>query len=144
MNSEQVKSALRTLVATFGGSIAGFFVAKGWFTTDQVMSILTSEAFLGVATSAVVGAWGIWAKTRNNLLVTAATVTDDKGDKIVKEMKLSDPQVAAEVNPQVSARVVAVKESREKSGAKPTLPPEMLPPITPSEPPIGSPPIKDF
>lgn len=119
MNSEQVKSALRTLVATFGGSIAGFFVAKGWFTTDQVMSIITSEAFIGLLTSAVVGGWGIWTKTRNNLLVTAAQQTDDKGNKLVKGMQLSDPQIAAEVNPQVTAKVTAVKEKPIEVTVKP-------------------------
>lgn len=128
LNSEQTKSALRTLIATFGGSIAGFFVAKGWFTTEQVLSIITSEAFLGVATSAVVGAWGIWSKTRNRLLVTAATVTDDDGKKLVKVMQLTDPQIAAEVNPQVSAKVTAVKEPKERPDGKPNPEP---PPFSP-------------
>lgn len=111
MNNEQVKSALRSVVIAFGGIIAGFFAAKGWLTSDQVTAIITSETFLGIATTVIMGAWGVISKTRNKLVVTAGTVTDDKGNKLITEMKMTDPVIAKEVNAQVSASVTASRSA---------------------------------
>lgn len=119
-NKEQVKSGLRTLIATFGGVLAGYFMARGWASSETVMSVLTSEAFLSLSASAIVFIWGIVSKTRNNLLITAGQQTNDKGEKLVASMTLTDSQVAAEVNPQVTARVTAVKD--KPPDAKPSVP----------------------
>lgn len=77
MNPEQVKSTLRTLLATFGGMIAGWFGAKGWLTSDQVMAVLTSETFLGIVTSIVVGVWGIFVHTQQNAVAVVGTIAKD-------------------------------------------------------------------
>jgi hypothetical protein len=80
LNKEQVKSAVRWFGATFGGAIAGFFVAKGWLTADQVMSILTSEVFVGV-------------------VATAAQLPE------VTRIEVTDRKPAADVKPTVDATV---------------------------------------
>ena len=66
MNEEQVKSFVRSLVSTFGGMVAGYFAAKGWFTVDQVLSVLNSGTFVGLVTSIVVALWGLWVHTQSN------------------------------------------------------------------------------
>lgn len=72
-NIEQVKSLLRWLITTFGGGIAGFFVAKGWFTIDQVTSVLNSPVLISTVASIIVGIWGLVTHTQTN----AVKVVDD-------------------------------------------------------------------
>lgn len=66
MNQEQVKSAIRSLITTFGGVIAGWFAAKGWFTIDQVTSVLNSPTTISILASIAAGAWGLVAHTQKN------------------------------------------------------------------------------
>lgn len=73
-NIEQIKSALRWLLTTFGGVIAGFFVAKGWFTIDQVTSVLNSPALISIAASIVVGVWGLFTHTQTNAVKVVDTI----------------------------------------------------------------------
>lgn len=73
MNQEQVKSAIRSLITTFGGVIAGWFAAKGWFTIDQVTSVLNSPTTLSILASIAAGAWGLVTHTQKN----AVAVVDD-------------------------------------------------------------------
>ncbi len=70
-NPDQVKSLVRWIVSTFGGVIAGWFAAKGWFTVDQVMTVLNSPALAGAAASIVVAAWGLFAHTQANTVAAA-------------------------------------------------------------------------
>jgi hypothetical protein len=103
-NKEQIKSAIRWFGATFGGAIAGFFVAKGWLTADQVVSVLTSEVFIGIVTSAIFGVWGVVNKTRNNIVATAAQLPE------VTRIEVTDRKLAAEVNPIVDATVTTASQ----------------------------------
>lgn len=73
-NIEQVKSGLRWLITTFGGGIAGFFVAKGWFTIDQVTSVLNSPALVSLAASIIVGIWGLLVHTQTNAVAVVDTI----------------------------------------------------------------------
>lgn len=66
MNQEQIKSTVRWFVATFGGMIAGWFAAKGWFTIDQVTSVLNSPTTLSVMASIIAGIFGLMAHTQTN------------------------------------------------------------------------------
>lgn len=79
MNEEQVKSSLRTLIATFGGIVAGWFAAKGWFTIDQVTSVLNSPVFLSLAASIVMGAWGLITHTKTNAVNVVNNMPEVKG-----------------------------------------------------------------
>jgi hypothetical protein len=74
MNIEQAKSAVRWFVSTFGGMIAGWFMAKGWFTIDQVMSVLNSPTILSLAASLIVGAWGLFVHTQTNAVAVVDTI----------------------------------------------------------------------
>ena len=62
-NNEQVKSIIRWFVSTFGGAIAGWFAAKGWFTVDQVLSVLNSPTLLGIAASIGAAIWSMFSHT---------------------------------------------------------------------------------
>lgn len=112
MNPEQLKSALRSVIIGVSGLVAGWFASRGWISTETITAILNSEVFGSILTAIVGAAWGVWAKTTPNLLVIAASVTDDKGKKLVTEMKLTDPKIAAQVNPQVTATVTAAPATR--------------------------------
>jgi hypothetical protein len=74
VNIEQAKSAVRWFVSTFGGMIAGWFMAKGWFTIDQVMSVLNSPTVLSLAASLIVGAWGLMVHTQTNAVTVVDTI----------------------------------------------------------------------
>lgn len=92
MNQEQVKSAIRTLISTFGGIVAGWFAAKGWFTIDQVTSILNNETVISLIASAVVFVWGYFTHTDKN----AVAVVDAMAKNPVSPVKavVTEPTVA--------------------------------------------------
>lgn len=78
-NDEQIKSAIRWLVASFGGMIAGFFAAKGWFTVDQVLSVLNSNTFIGLIVSLVGLVWSVVARTKTNMVLAVNALPEVKG-----------------------------------------------------------------
>jgi hypothetical protein len=97
MNIEQAKSALRSFVATFGGFIGGWFAAKGWFTVDQVTSVLNSPTTISLLASIAVFVWGLLTHTQKN----AVTVVD----AIAKEP--DSPVKAVVVEPTTEGRELA-------------------------------------
>lgn len=70
MNQEQIKKAVRWVIATFGTFVAGWFAAKGWFTVDQVTSALNSEFVIGLIVSIISLAWSLVSGTEKNLVAT--------------------------------------------------------------------------
>lgn len=74
MNQEQVKSAIRSLITTFGGLIAGWFAAKGWFTIDQVTSVLNSPTTISILASLAAGIWGLMTHTQKNAVAVVDTI----------------------------------------------------------------------
>jgi hypothetical protein len=79
MNEEQVKSGIRWLITTFGGVVAGFFAAKGWFTVDQVLSVLNSGTFIGVVTSGVILVWGLITHKKSNAVAVVNAMPEVQG-----------------------------------------------------------------
>ncbi len=79
MNQEQVKSAVRWLVSTFGAAFAGFFVGKGWFTAEQVLEFLNSEVFMSVVVSLVGLIWGFFVHTRTNAVAVVKDIPEVAG-----------------------------------------------------------------
>lgn len=73
-NIEQVKSALRWLITTFGGVVAGWFAAKGWFTIDQVTSVLNSPTTISILASVAAGIWGLVTHTQTNAVTIVDTI----------------------------------------------------------------------
>ena len=71
MTTDQAKSMVRWFVNTFGSFIAGWFAAKGWFTVDQVLSVLNSPVLLGFASSLVMAGWGLFVHTPANTVASA-------------------------------------------------------------------------
>jgi hypothetical protein len=85
VNTEQAKSAVRSLVATFGGLVAGWFAAKGWFTIDQVTSVLSSETTISILASAAVFVWGLFVHTQANAIAVVAPIATGQAGPIAVE-----------------------------------------------------------
>jgi hypothetical protein len=84
MNPEQAKSSARWFVATFGGAAAGWFAAKGWFTIDQVTSVLNSETTISILASAAVFIWGLFTHTQKNAVAVVSMIaTGPANDRAV-------------------------------------------------------------
>lgn len=79
MNEEQVKSTIRSLVGAFGGVIAGWFAAKGWFTVDQVVGVLNSPVLVGIAASLVMGIWGLFVHSKTNAVAVVDAMPEVAG-----------------------------------------------------------------
>lgn len=79
MNPEQSKDLVRHVVTLFGGMIAGWFAAKGWLTTEQVMGVLNSPAFIGIVGALVTGAWGFISRSDKNMVAAADAVPGVQG-----------------------------------------------------------------
>ena len=82
MNPEQAKSSARWLVSTFGGVIAGWFAAKGWFTIDQVTSVLSSETTISIIASVSVGVWGYFVHTKTNAVAVVDMIAKEKDSPV--------------------------------------------------------------
>ena len=74
MNEEQVKSLVRWALTTLGGLVAGYFAAKGWFSVDQINSVLNSEVVIGLITSAAMAIWGYFVHTTSNAVAVANAI----------------------------------------------------------------------
>jgi len=77
-NNEQLKSFVRWVISLGGGVIAGWAAKSGFITTEQVMSILTSETAIGVGVSAIGLIWSLVARTKVGILTAAASVPEVK------------------------------------------------------------------
>ncbi len=87
MNQEQLKSALRTLVSTGGGILAGLAIGKGWITQSQAQAILSNQPMIDLATevlllvfgaggTAAVGIWGVVGHSAPNMVATVAAMPE--------------------------------------------------------------------
>lgn len=82
MNEEQVKSAIRSLVSTFGGAIAGWFAAKGWFSVDDVLHVLNSPTVISIIASAIMGGWGLIVHTQKNAVAVVDAIAKDPASPV--------------------------------------------------------------
>jgi hypothetical protein len=92
MNQEQLKSGVRWIIATFGGVIAGWFAAKGWFTIDQVTSVLNSPTTVSVIVSIASLIWGLLTHTQTNAVAVVDTIAKQP-DSPVKAV-VTEPTIA--------------------------------------------------
>lgn len=95
MNPEQTKSLIRSLVATFGGMIAGWFGHAGWITADQVLAILNSPTFAGLAASLVVAVLGLFTHTKTNAVAVVDAMPEVAG--VVTKPSVAGRSLAAAV-----------------------------------------------
>jgi len=105
-NPDQVKSLIRWFVSTFGGMIAGWFAAKGWFTVDQVISVLNSPVLIGAASSIVVAVWGLFVHTQVNTVAAANALPTVAG---VITMPTIEGKALAEAVPDASVAVAGTQ-----------------------------------
>lgn len=86
-SQDQMKSAVRTLIATVGGALAGWAIGKGWITQAEASAILSNQELMGAASviiltllgsagSMLAGIWGIWSKTQANLVAAVAAMPE--------------------------------------------------------------------
>ena len=114
MNIEQAKSSARWFVATFGGFIGGWFASKGWFTIDQVTSVLNSETTLSILASAAVFVWGLFVHTQKN----AVAIVDDiakQPDSPVKAVLAEDNKAGKELAESLPGNTTVVAGTLEAS-----------------------------
>jgi hypothetical protein len=117
MNTEQIKSGVRWVVATFGGMVAGFFAGKGWVSSETVMQILTSETFIGIVASAAALVWGMFTHTQQNAVAVVGKIASDpespvrgvitENTKEGKELAASIPEGVVAHKGSVEAKAVA-------------------------------------
>jgi len=91
MTQDQVMSALRWFIATFGGAIAGWAAARGWASSDTILAILNSQTFLGVVGSIVALVFGQMARTPTALLTTVAKMPEVKQVVTTPDLAESTP-----------------------------------------------------
>lgn len=92
MNQEQVKSAIRSLITTFGGVIAGWFAAKGWFTIDQVTSVLNSPTTISILASVAAGIWGLVTHTQANAVAVVDTIAKQPNSPVKAVVTEATPE----------------------------------------------------
>jgi hypothetical protein len=76
-NPEQIKSAIRWVVTTFGALAAGWFAHSGFITADQVLGILNSQAFMSIAVSVVSGIVGLVVHKQSNAIAVVKEIAKD-------------------------------------------------------------------
>ena len=94
MNQEQLKSFVRSVLSTFGGVIAGWFAAKGWFTIDQVTSVINSPTTISIIVALVSGAWGLVVHTQANAVAVVDAIAKQP-DSPVKAI-VTEPTAAGQ------------------------------------------------
>ncbi len=77
MNNEQIKSSVRWVLATFGGVVAGWGAHSGWFTSDQILSVLNSETAIGLVTTGIGLVWGLITHTQANSVAVVTAMASD-------------------------------------------------------------------
>ena len=86
-SQDQVKSALRTLLASAGSALAGYVIAKGWVSASEANAILSNQQVMDTATAIVLaafgsggalasGIWGMIAHKQANLVATVAKMPE--------------------------------------------------------------------
>lgn len=75
MNKEQINSLIRQAMLFVAGIIGGTTFVSKFFTTEQVVTILTSDTVLGFISSLVMGgiasAWALVTRSNKNLVASA-------------------------------------------------------------------------
>jgi len=110
MNQEQLKSSVRWFITTFGGVVAGWFAAKGWFTIDQVTSVLNSPTTISVIVSLVAGAWGLATHTQTNAVKVVDTIAKQV-DSPVKAVLTEDNKAGKELADSIPGNTTVVAGS---------------------------------
>lgn len=99
MNQEQVKDGIRWMVSTFGGVLAGYFAAwSGWFSADQIIGALNSPTFLALASSVVMGVWGLFANTKAATVAKATALPEVDSQKLAAAIDDPDLKKTATAN----------------------------------------------
>lgn len=107
-NTEQVKSAIRWFIATFGGMITGWAAAKGW-DLSGILSIISPEALVSLGASAVMLIWGMISNSKVGILTAAAKIPEVKKVELAptaptQEAKAEVTRIAQATPPEVIAR----------------------------------------
>lgn len=107
-NIEQVKSAIRWLVATFGGLVMGWAAARGW-DLSGLLSLMNPEALISFAATMVVLVWSMFSNSKVGIITAAAKIPEVKKVELVPadpspEAKKEVARLAQSTPPEVVAR----------------------------------------
>ena len=82
-NSEQIKSAIRWLIATFGAAVATYIATKIGARTGDVLTILNSDAIAQFLTFVVLSllalVWGLISRSEKNVAAAASAMPNVAG-----------------------------------------------------------------
>lgn len=114
MNPEQVKSGVRWFISTFGGFLVGWAASRGWVNAEMLTNILSSETFIGLVTAGAMLVWGIFNKTKANMVASTMAIPEVKG--VITTQTVAGAELAKAV-PDVS--VVAAGTAAAAEVARP-------------------------
>lgn len=103
MNQEQAKSVARWLLTTFG-SILISMGAKYGIDSGTIGALINSEMVVGLIAAAISLVWGLVSKTPIGLVLAAANALP------VKEIVVSDPQLAVKAAGRTDQAVVSIRK----------------------------------
>jgi hypothetical protein len=106
-SSEQIKSAVRTLLASLGSALAGYVIAKGWVSAAEANAILSNQQFMDTATTTVLallgagvsagaGIWGLIVHKQANAVAVVAGMPE------VKKVELTSTPAGVDLSNAVS------------------------------------------
>ncbi len=82
MNNQQVASAVRWVITTFGASIAGYIAGKGMASAGDVLGVLQSDTFiqgLGAIVMLVPLIWSLFRHTEKNQIAATDKISEVAG-----------------------------------------------------------------
>lgn len=77
MNPEIMKGQIRSLIIAVGGFVAGWFAFKGWITTEQLSSLLSSPVAGAVASMAAAFIWSAMTHRQGNAVAVVDAMAKD-------------------------------------------------------------------
>lgn len=107
-NTEQVKSAIRWFVATFGGMIVGWAAARGW-DLSGILSVINPEALISLAATVIMLVWSMLSNSKVGIITAAAKIPEVKKVELAptaptEEAKAEVTRIAQATPPEVIAR----------------------------------------
>lgn len=117
MNTEQVKSAIRSIILALAAGVGGYGVGKNWYSAEQLALFINSEFFGGVVVALITAGYGIFMNKSDRLQTAAAGVNP--------ESVTIAPKAIADASP--ASNVVAVGSPAAKIAAIVTPSPDVNP-----------------
>lgn len=108
-NNEQIKSAIRWGLTTFGGILAGWLAAKGW-DSEGIMALINSPAVIGLIATLIGGGWSLFSRSKVGILTAAAKLPE------VKAIELAPANPTLEASKEVDRLAMSTPSEVRRAG----------------------------